>query len=166
MTRLRAARAAEQDLPARWQADPASPFEDWSGPPPPGPVRVERRPSPDGGGELVVTDDADVAIGTVSWRPVAYGPSSGSQAFDIGVSIRPEARGQGHGSRAQRLLADYLFCTTAVHRVQASTDAENTAEREALARAGFTEEGVLRGAQWRAGGFHDLVGYARLRADA
>jgi RimJ/RimL family protein N-acetyltransferase len=53
-----------------------------------------------------------------------------------------------------------------VHRVQASTDVLNVAEQRALERAGFQREGVLRGAQWRRGAFHDLVSYARLRTDA
>ncbi|MCW2707301.1 MAG: hypothetical protein JWM22_1143, partial [Frankiales bacterium] len=34
-----------------------------------------------------------------------------------------------------------------------------------LERAGFQREGVLRGAQWRQGGWHDLVSFARLRDD-
>jgi RimJ/RimL family protein N-acetyltransferase len=71
----------------------------------------------------------------------------------------------GHGSAAQRMLAGYLFATTPVNRVEASTDVENIAEQKALERAGFTREGVLRGAQFRDGGWHDLVGYARLRDD-
>ena len=158
MTRLREPRPQEQPLLQRWRDEPASEFEDWSGDP-------GLLPAPTGGGELVVTDDGDVPIGTVSWRPVAYGPTPGSSAFDIGISLRPQGRGQGHGSRAQRLLADHLFATTAVHRVQASTDLGNEAERAALAGAGFTAEGVLRGAQWRAGAHHDLVSYARLRDD-
>ncbi|MBC7375611.1 MAG: GNAT family N-acetyltransferase [Frankiales bacterium] len=166
MTRLRGVRPEEAELVASWLAAPTSPFEDWSGFPAPGTEHAARVSPPVGGGELLVTDKVDVPLGTVSWRPVAYGPTPGSQAFDIGISLRPQARGQGHGSRAQRLLADYLFATTPVHRVQASTDVENTAEQAALVRAGFTVEGVLRAAQWRGGDFHDLVMYARLRADA
>ncbi len=166
MTRLRGVHPGEAELVARWHAEPASPFEDWSGAPAPGTEHAARLPPPAGGGELLVTDAADAPLGTVSWRPVAYGPSPGSQAFDIGISLRPQARGQGHGSRAQRLLADYLFATTPVHRVQASTDVENVAEQAALVRAGFSVEGVLRAAQWRGGGFHDLAMYARLRVDA
>lgn len=165
-TRLRAARPDEAALLARWRAEPASPYEDFAGPPPPG-VDVSARPAPpEGGGELVVTDGADAPLGTVSWRPVLYGPSPGSQAFDIGISLRPPARGRGHGSRAQRLLADYLFAATPVHRVQASTDVDNLAEQVALRRAGFVLEGVLRGAQWRAGAYHALQSWARLRTDA
>ena len=52
-----------------------------------------------------------------------------------------------------------------MHRVQASTDLENVAEQRALERAGFVREGLLRGAQWRLGAFHDLVGHSRLRTD-
>ena len=165
-TRLRAPSAAERELLVRWRGEVTSPFEDWSGDPPPGVERAEAVSAPAGGGSLVVTDGDDIPVGDVSWRPVAYGPNAGSQAYDIGISIRPESRGRGHGSRAQRLLADYLFATTPVHRVQASTDVDNTAERRALERAGFTAEGVLRGAQWRTGEYHDLVSYARLRTDA
>jgi RimJ/RimL family protein N-acetyltransferase len=96
---------------------------------------------------------------------VTYGPNAGSRALDIGISVFPAHRGRGHGSRAQRMLADYLFATTPVHRVQASTDLRNTVEQRALERAGFRREGVLRGAQWRRGEHHDLVSYARLRTD-
>ena len=58
------------------------------------------------------------------------------------------------------------FRTFPIHRVQASTDVSNVAEQKALERAGFQREGVLRGAQWRLGGWHDLLSYARLRDDA
>jgi len=164
-TRLRPARLEEAALLEEWSGTPASPFEDWSGPPAPGVEATARLAPPEGGGDLVVTDGEDRPIGTVSWHPVLHGPTAGSTAYDIGISLRPAARGVGHGARAQRLLAEYLFATTPVHRVQASTDVENVAEQRALARAGFTQEGVLRGAQWRGGGYHDLWSYARLRGD-
>ena len=166
LTRLRVARPDEAPLLARWRAEPASPFEDWSGPLPPGLDLPARLPPAEGGGELVVTDADDLPLGTVSWRPVVHGPAPGSQALDIGISLQPDARGRGHGSRAQRLLTDYLFATTPVHRVQAITDVDNGAEQAALRRAGFTFEGVLRGAQWRAGAYHDVQSWARLRTDA
>jgi aminoglycoside 6'-N-acetyltransferase len=34
-----------------------------------------------------------------------------------------------------------------------------------LERAGFLREGIVRGAQYRGGSWHDLVLYARVRAD-
>lgn len=164
VTRLRPARPDELALLARWHDEPASPFEDWSGDPPPGAERTAHVTVP-GGGELVVAAGDDDPIGTVQWRPVPYGPGPGSQALDIGISLRPESWGRGHGARAQRLLVEYLFATTGVHRVTASTDVDNVAERKALLRAGFCVEGVLRGAQWRGGAYHDLVGFSRLRTD-
>lgn len=141
-----------------------SPYDDFRGPPPPG-VLAALLPLPPGGGELAVTDADDRLLGSVGWRVVTYGPNAGSQALDIGISLHAAARGRGHGTRAQRMLAEHLFRTTGVHRLQASTDVENVAEQVALARAGFAREGVLRGAQWRGGVFHDLVSYARLRTD-
>ena len=63
------------------------------------------------------------------------------------------------------MLARYLFDTYTVERVEASTDVENTGEQRALERAGFTREGILRHAQWRAGAWHDLVLYSKLRGE-
>jgi RimJ/RimL family protein N-acetyltransferase len=165
VTRLRAPRPDEAAVLAAWRADPQTEYEQWGEPPagfpPDGTV-----PKPTGLGELVVTDGDDRALGGVGWHQVVHGPNAGSIALDIGITLRPEARGRGHGSRAQRMLAEYLFATFPVHRLQASTDVTNTAEQRALERAGFTFEGVLRGAQWRAGAWHDLMVYARLRTDA
>jgi RimJ/RimL family protein N-acetyltransferase len=115
-------------------------------------------------GYLVVEVHGQVA-GSVSWHTVAYGPNMESRCPNIGIALRPGWRGRGYGATAQRMLADYLFAASAANRVEASTDVENVAEQKALERAGFTREGVLRGAQWRNNGWHDLVSYARLRAD-
>lgn len=164
-TRLRPPHDGDDELVKGWAADPTSPFEDWSGDPPPGTTPGPRAGPPEGGGRLMVSDGDDVVIGTVSWRQVLWGPAPGSAALEIGISLRPHVRGRGHGSRAQRLLADYLFSTTAVHRVQATTDVENVAEQRALESAGFRREGVLRQAQWRLGAWHDLAMYGRLRSD-
>lgn len=165
-TRLRAVRPAELTVLQGWERESPSEFEDFSGPPPPGvPAAPRPEPSP-GSGTLAVTDGVDLLLGSVGWRPVLHGPSPGSQALDIGISLHAETWGRGHGTRAQRMLADYLFATMPVHRVQASTDVDNAAEQIALERAGFVREGLLRGAQWRRGAYHDLIGYARLRTDA
>jgi RimJ/RimL family protein N-acetyltransferase len=116
------------------------------------------------GGTLMVERVAgSKPIGTVSWRQVRYGPTPESIAWNIGINLIPEMRGQGLGSIAQRLLADYLFATSSVNRIEAATDVENLAEQRALEKAGFMREGVFRGAQHRAGGWHDLVFYSMLR---
>lgn len=121
-------------------------------------------PSPDLGGTLVVEHEGALG-GTVSWHAVTYGPNPESRAFDLGILLVPSMRGRGVGSQAQRLAVEYLFRTTSVHRVQASTDVENMAERRALEKAGFRAEGVARGAQFRAGTYHDMALYGVLRSD-
>jgi len=116
------------------------------------------------GGTLIVeVISSGEPIGSVSWRAVRYGPNPESVAWNIGIDLVPEARGKGHGAEAQRLLAHHLLATTPAHRVEAMTDIENVAEQRALDKAGFQREGVLRGAQFRAGAWHDLVVYAVVR---
>jgi RimJ/RimL family protein N-acetyltransferase len=83
----------------------------------------------------------------------------------IGIWLRPEHRGRGLGRQAQRQLAELFFAHTTVHRVEAHTDVENVAEQRALEAAGFTREGITRGAQWRDGAYHDGILYAVLRTD-
>jgi RimJ/RimL family protein N-acetyltransferase len=118
----------------------------------------------DGGGSLLV-EAAGAPVGTVSWHRVQYGPNDESAQWNTGISLLPEARGRGIGWRAQRLLAERLLATTSVNRIEASTDVGNVAEQRSLEKAGFTREGVLRGAQHRAGAWHDIVSYSLLRAD-
>jgi RimJ/RimL family protein N-acetyltransferase len=79
--------------------------------------------------------------------------------------LLPEARGRGHGTQAQRLLARYLFAHTTVHRIWAGTEVDNIAEQKALERAGFTREGITRATGWRDGAWRDGVIYSLLRTD-
>lgn len=113
---------------------------------------------------LIVTQAGEV-VGDIGYHQAVYGPNSGSRVYNIGLSIAPAHRGRGYGVEAQRLLADYLFATYPIMRVEASTDVTNIAEQRALEKAGFTREGVLRKAQWRDGDWHDLVSYSKLRGE-
>jgi RimJ/RimL family protein N-acetyltransferase len=105
-------------------------------------------------------------VGGVSWHAEGYGATVNCAAWNIGIALLPGARGRGIGSTAQRLLAEYLFATTEVDRVEASTEVINRAERKALSRAGFRFEGLIRGAAMRAGERRDYLLYGRLRSDA
>lgn len=114
------------------------------------------------GGTLVVTRGAEVA-GFVSWRQVTTGAIS--HCWELGISIAPEARGQGVGTQAQRLIARYLFACTQANRIQAVTDVKNLAEQRALEKAGFSREAVLREFGYRDGRWHDGVLYSVLRKE-
>jgi ribosomal protein S18 acetylase RimI-like enzyme len=111
---------------------------------------------------MVVARDAGRA-GQVSWRKTQTGAIS--YCWGIGIGLAPEFRGRGYGCAAQRLLVRYLFANTQVNRIEAETEITNLAEQRALEKAGFTREGVRRGATYRAGRWHDSVLYGVLRAE-
>ena len=168
--RLRDATLADADLIDAWNADPlaSGEFNDFGGSPEAvdrkvlaeGPLRNDRN------GHLIIERIADgLAIGAVGWHLVGYGPNTESEAWNIGIALIPEARGREYGVEAQRQLAVFLFESTGVNRVEAQTDAANIPEQHALEKAGFHREGIARGAQFRAGAYHDLVTYSRLRDD-
>jgi RimJ/RimL family protein N-acetyltransferase len=113
-------------------------------------------------GTLIVVHE-DEPVGFVGWRSVPFGPLN--RGWNIGIGLLTQARGHGIGTRAQVLLARYLFAHTEVHRIDAQTDVENIAEQRALEKAGFTSEGIMRGAQFRNGRYHDMASYSMLRHD-
>lgn len=117
------------------------------------------------GGLTILAEDGHVA-GDVSWHWQQWGPNASSRCPMIGIWLRPEHRGHGLGTGAQRALVQLLFRHTTTNRVEAHTDIDNTAEQRALEAAGFQREGVTRGAQWRDGAYRDGVLYAVLRNDA
>ena len=115
---------------------------------------------------LVVLDRlTEEPLGTVSWHAVGYGPTAACEAWNIGLALVPDVRGRGAGTAATRLLAEYLFATTDVDRVEAGTDRENVAAQRVLAKAGFRPEGLIRGAQLRGGRRRDMLSYSLLRTD-
>ncbi len=104
---------------------------------------------------LTQDDRTEIPVGDLSAHSVWYGPTPGSRALNIGISIVDEYRGKGIGAIAQRLLADELHAQGIV-RVEAQTDIQNVAEQKSLEKAGFKYEGTLRKAQGRADGLHDI----------
>lgn len=106
---------------------------------------------------------SDESIGFVAWHKHSTGRSS--FCWNIGIAIAPEARGLGHGTKAQRQLAEYLFSHTQTNRVEAGTEVNNMAEQRALEKAGFVKEGIMRGATFQGGQWHDAIIYSILRSD-
>ncbi|MGW4381455.1 GNAT family N-acetyltransferase [Kitasatospora sp. NPDC004531] len=115
---------------------------------------------------VLAVAEAGRTVGRVEWFAASWGRPETSACWSLGIGLLPSAQGRGIGTRAQQLLADYLFAHTRAERLQAWTDFANLAEQRALEKAGFTREGVLRSAQWRGGRWHDQVIYSLLRTDA
>ena len=118
-----------------------------------------------GGGKQIVELDDGTMVGSVSWICVPYGPNVKSLAWSIGITIHPDFRGRHFGASAQRALAKQLLARSEANRVQADTDPNNIPEQRALIRAGFTQEGIVRKAQWRRGNWHDRLVFSILRDD-
>ncbi|MHB1209094.1 MAG: GNAT family N-acetyltransferase [Acidimicrobiales bacterium] len=118
-----------------------------------------------GGGSKIVELTDGTPVGSISWIQIPYGPNAMSLAWSIGITILPQYRGQHLAASAQRLLAEGLLGRSEANRVQADTDIGNVPEQRALERAGFTREGIARGAQWRRGEWHDRVVYGLVRGD-
>jgi RimJ/RimL family protein N-acetyltransferase len=118
------------------------------------------------GGLVIVVDGQDEPAGELTWHWQRWGPNHGSRCPMIGIWLRPGHRGQTIGRAAQAMVAQMFFAHTTANRVEAHTDVENIAEQRALEAAGFQREGVTRGAQWRAGAYHDGILYAILRDDS
>ncbi|MFE0631923.1 GNAT family N-acetyltransferase [Streptomyces sp. NPDC058864] len=114
-------------------------------------------------GRLAIAGEDDRFVGEVQWHQVMLGPAS--PCWNIGIALLSAERGKGYGKQAQRQLVEYLFSHTKVNRVEASTDIANVAEQRALQSAGFTREGVQRGACFRAGQWRDMVVYSVLRSE-
>lgn len=64
------------------------------------------------GGVLVVLAPDGSPVGDVGWSVFHHGMPPASRCWSIGITLVPEARGQGIGTRAQRTLAGYLLDTT------------------------------------------------------
>jgi len=87
--------------------------------------------------------------------------------YELGVILyQPRDRGHGYGGEAVKLLTSWLFETGNAQRVQATTDANNTAMRAVLERLGFQLEGVMRGYGPRSDGSRsDGAMYAVLKSE-
>jgi [ribosomal protein S5]-alanine N-acetyltransferase len=169
--RLRPVTEADLGMFRRFVVEPGLIGLDWSGFS--DPKAVQRRFDTDSylgadDGRLIVdvateTDPGWEPAGLVSHLRRWHGTRSFS--WEIGIALLPEWRGQGIGWRAQAIFCSYLFENTSVQRIEASTHEENAAEQRALEKAGFTLEGVIRAAEFRAGQWRDGYLYSRLRTD-
>jgi len=83
----------------------------------------------------------------------------------LAVSVFPEARGRGVGSRALRLGAKWATIELGLQRVYAEAAAENIASVRAIERAGFQREGLLRAHCKTHGRRHDCVMFSVVPSD-
>lgn len=85
-------------------------------------------------------------------------------ALEMGIELAEEVRGKGIGTQALIAGAGYAF-ENGAHRVEGSTDENNSAMRKAFEKAGWKFEGVLRALFIEDGVPHDYYSYAITKFD-
>jgi RimJ/RimL family protein N-acetyltransferase len=83
---------------------------------------------------------------------------------EVSYWVLPEARGNGIATRAC-IAATQWAHRLGLHRVQLQHSTRNAASRRVALRAGYVEEGVRRGANLHADGWHDMQLYSHLATD-
>jgi len=87
------------------------------------------------------------------------------RTMEIGYAVVPSERGKGYGTEAIQLIADYLFLTKDIARIQAPTGTRNTPSQKALETVGFTKEGTMRKSWYVRGEYRDMYLYSILREE-
>ncbi|GHO91657.1 N-acetyltransferase [Reticulibacter mediterranei] len=73
--------------------------------------------------------------------------------------------GKGYGTEVTRLIVNYGFRSLNLHRIMLTVFAGNSAAIRVYTKAGFTEEGVMRQANYREGRYHDVIVMSILRPE-
>ena len=105
------------------------------------------------------------AGGELAGAALLWAIDSHNRSAHLGLSLRPSFRGRGLGTDVVLALCEYGFAVRGLHRLQVDTLASNAAMISAAVRAGFAQEGTLRGADWVNGEFVDEVILGRLASD-
>jgi len=113
-----------------------------------------------GGTAYAMADpDTDRVLGGCGYHPVRSG------SYEMGYWVAPWGRGRGVATAAARALATDAFAAGAA-RVFLHTDQANAASQRVAIAAGFSREGVARGAgQRRSGERYDHIVWGRLATD-
>jgi RimJ/RimL family protein N-acetyltransferase len=114
------------------------------------------------GGERAAGERAG---GELAGAALLWAIDSHNRSAHLGLSLRPSFRGRGLGTDVVLALCEYGFAVRGLHRLQVDTLASNAAMISAAVRAGFAQEGTLRGADWVGGEFVDEVILGRLASD-
>jgi RimJ/RimL family protein N-acetyltransferase len=83
----------------------------------------------------------------------------------VGIEIGRDFWGKGFGQDAVRTLVHYAFEHLNMNRVELYVLADDPRAVGAYRKAGFVEEGRLRGHSWVHGEYHDALVMSVLRVD-
>jgi len=115
-----------------------------------------------GKGDLALVAERDgKVVGSCGMHPV--GPAQRRRhAVVIGISVAPEAQGQGVGTALMQAMCDYADRWMAVLRIELTVFVDNAAGIALYRKFGFEIEGRHRGYVLRDGRYVDAFSMARL----
>ncbi len=123
-------------------------------------VRADEADASDDIAKFVVDLDG-AAVGSAA----LFGFDPFARHAEASISLVPEARGQGVGTAAMRLLVDFGFVRRNLHRIHLQAIASNAGALRSYEKAGFVVEGRLREHAWVRGRYEDIVLMAILRSE-
>ena len=109
---------------------------------------------------VVAGNEPPRLLGSISLLRIAWEHARA----EVGYWLAREARGQGHATRAVRLICDWGFQALALERFDLLAATGNAASQRVAERAGFTREAVLRSYITGVDGRQDMVAFGLLRA--
>jgi RimJ/RimL family protein N-acetyltransferase len=107
---------------------------------------------------LAVVSGDDQLLGSVALMRMDWRHDRG----EAGYWLAREARGQGHATRALRLICSWGFAALGLERIDLYAATGNHASQRVAERAGFTREAILRAYMSGKAGQDDMVAYGLL----
>jgi RimJ/RimL family protein N-acetyltransferase len=109
---------------------------------------------------FVIEADGD-AVGTVSLFDV----DELARHAELGISLVPEARGQGIGTAAIAQITEFAFVRMNLRRLHLQLIESNVGALRAYEKAGFVVEGRQREHAWVRGRYEDIIVMGLLRSE-
>jgi len=106
-----------------------------------------------------------VADGRLVGSCSLWGIDSFNRTAHIGISMRKDVRGKGHGRDAVALLCRYGFRMRNMQKIELETLGNNTAMSRVAEACGFTLEGRLRQRAYDGETYQDMLVYGILRSE-
>jgi RimJ/RimL family protein N-acetyltransferase len=110
---------------------------------------------------IVLAEDRDYLLGSISLMRFSWKNARG----EVGYWLAKDARGQGHTTRAVRLITNWGFVHLGLHRIDLVAATGNPASQRVAERCGFTREAVLRSFMVSKNGRDDMVAFGLLATD-
>jgi len=110
---------------------------------------------------IVLAEDRDRLLGSISLMRFSWKNARG----EVGYWLSKDARGQGHTTRAVRLITNWGFVHLGLERIDLMAATGNPASQRVAERCGFTREAVLRSFMVSKTGRDDMVAFGLLASD-